>query len=67
MKAKNKIVVRSNLPSLAKYLTANEEKIFMIFDYEQRKPLEQIERELKKEIKKGGSNDKKTTNKGKTL
>ena len=45
MKEKPKIQVRGNLPGVAKYLLTNEEKIFMIFDYEHRKKMDQIEHE----------------------
>ena len=45
VKKKSKITIGGNLPRVAKYLLTNEEKIFMIFDYEYRKKLNQIEHE----------------------
>ena len=45
MKKKEKILIRGNLPRVAKYLLTNEEKIFMIFDYNHRKKMDQIEHE----------------------
>ena len=45
MKEKRKIPIRGNLQRVAKYLLTNEEKIFMIFDYDHRKKIDQIEHE----------------------
>ena len=45
MKKKPRISIKGNIPRVAKYLLTNEEKIFMIFDYEHRKKMDQIEHE----------------------
>lgn len=53
---KNKIMVRGNLPNVAKYLLTSEQKIFLIFDYEQNK-----------KIRKEGKDDKKIANQSKAV
>ena len=63
-----RLYVTGSINELAKYLNMDEFKILSIFDYDQRKPISQIE----KEMKKNGSTKTKgekygTTNKGKTL
>lgn len=57
-----RLYVTGNINELAKYLNMDEFKILSIFDYDQRKPISQIEKELKKE----GKNER-TTNKSKTI
>ncbi len=49
-------MVRGNLPNVAKYLLTSEQKIFLIFDYEQ-----------SKKIRKEGKDDKKITNQSKAV
>lgn len=51
---KGRIKVKGNLYNVAKYLLANEQKIFLIFDYNN-------------DNEKGLENDTKITNKGKTI
>lgn len=57
-----RLYVTGNINELAKYLNMDEFKILSIFDYDQRKPISQIEKELKKE----GKNER-TTNKSKPI
>ena len=48
MRVKRKIAVTGLIASFANYLISNEEKIFMIFDYEKRRPINQIEAEIQR-------------------
>lgn len=53
---KKRIKVRGNLSNVAKYLLTNEQKIFLIFDYEQNK-----------KVGKRGTDDTETANQSKTI
>lgn len=63
-----RLYVTGNINELAKYLNMDEFKILSIFDYDQRKSINQIEREMKKNSSTKTKGEKYgTTNKGKTL